>query len=84
MVLHAKLARTMGVEDDNAIVMVDGDVLSINEQGARLDERVSAEYVYVDGLGVGDVDTVVLRDRLHLATDGMVVVVLTIDKRTGS
>ena len=42
-----------------------------------------ADYVYVDGLGVGDVDHVVLRDRQHLATDGMVVVILAVDKQTG-
>jgi ribonuclease J len=83
LVLHAQLAKTMGVAEENAFVLVDGDVLDISESGARVDERVPADYVYVDGLGVGDVDHVVLRDRLHLATDGMVVVVLTIDKQTG-
>ncbi|HXH20750.1 MAG TPA: ribonuclease J [Dehalococcoidia bacterium] len=83
MVLHAQLAKSMGVAEENAFVMVDGDVLEISETGARLAEKVPADYVYVDGLGVGDVDHVVLRDRLHLATDGMVVVVLTIDKKTG-
>ncbi len=83
LVLHAQLARTMGVADENAFVLVDGDVLDIDEAGATVTGRVPADYVYVDGLGVGDVDHVVLRDRLHLATDGMVVVVLTIDKQTG-
>jgi ribonuclease J len=83
LVLHAQLARTMGVKEENAFVLVDGDVLDIDEAGARLAERVPADYVYVDGLGVGDVDHIVLRDRLHLATDGMVVVVLSIDKKTG-
>jgi ribonuclease J len=83
MVLHAQLAKSMGVAEENTFVMVDGDVLEIDEDGASLADRVPADYVYVDGLGVGDVDHVVLRDRLHLATDGMVVVVLTIDKQTG-
>src|SRR5439155_13418546 len=74
LVLHAELARTMGVALDNAMVLVDGDVLEISPDGVETNERVPADYVYVDGLGVGDVDHVVLRDRLHLATDGMVVI----------
>jgi ribonuclease J len=84
LVLHAKLARTMGVAHDNAFVLVDGDVLELDGERARVRERaVSADYVYVDGLGVGDVDHVVLRDRQHLATDGMVVIIIAIDKKTG-
>jgi ribonuclease J len=83
LVLHAELARTMGVEPENAMVLVDGDVLAFRADGVDTSERVPADYVYVDGLGVGDVDHVVLRDRLHLATDGMVVIILTLDKQTG-
>jgi ribonuclease J len=83
MVLHAELARQMGVEEDNAIVMVDGDVLELDGETAIMGDRIPADYVYVDGLGVGDVDHIVLRDRQHLATDGMVVIVLAVDKQTG-
>jgi ribonuclease J len=83
LVLHAQLARHMGVANDNAIVMVDGDVLELDADGAEMLDRIPADYVYVDGLGVGDVDHVVLRDRQHLATDGMVVIVLAVDKQTG-
>jgi ribonuclease J len=83
LVLHARLAREMGVQEDNAIVMVDGDVLELDGENATMRERIQADYVYVDGIGVGDVDNVVLRDRQHLATDGMVVVVLSVDKQTG-
>jgi ribonuclease J len=83
LVLHAHLAESLGVLQENTFVMVDGDRLEIDETGARLRDRVSADYVYVDGLGVGDIDHVVLRDRQHLATDGMVVVVIAVDKRTG-
>jgi ribonuclease J len=84
LVLHAQLARTMGVADENAIVMVDGDVLELDENSAEITDHIESDYVYVDGLGVGDVDHVVLRDRQHLSTDGMVVVVLAIDKQTGA
>jgi ribonuclease J len=83
LVLHANLAQSLGVPEENTFVMVDGDVLEIGETGAHLGDRVSADYVYVDGLGVGDVDHVVLRDRQHLATDGMIVVVIAVDKRSG-
>jgi ribonuclease J len=83
LVLHVNLAQSLGVPEENTFVMVDGDVLEIGETGAHLGDRVSADYVYVDGLGVGDVDHVVLRDRQHLATDGMIVVVIAVDKRSG-
>jgi ribonuclease J len=83
LVLHARLAQSLGVPEENTFVLADGDVLEIDEAGARLHDRVSADYVYVDGLGVGDIDHVVLRDRQHLATDGMIVVVIAVDKRSG-
>jgi ribonuclease J len=84
MVLNARLAQTMGVESDNAFVLMDGDMLEMDGESAVVYEHaVPADYVYVDGIGVGDVDHVVLRDRQHLATDGMVVVILALDKQTG-
>jgi ribonuclease J len=83
LVLHRELARQMGVAEDNAIVLIDGDVLELDGETAEVTEHVPADYVYVDGSGVGDVDNVVLRDRQHLATDGMVVIVLAVDKQTG-
>jgi len=83
LALHADIASAVGVPNENIFVMVDGDVLEIDEKGARIAGRVPADYVYVDGLGVGDIDHLVLRDRHHLATDGMVVVILAIEKSTG-
>jgi len=83
MVLHARLAQTMGVPEENTHVLVDGDVLELDGENAVVAEHIPAEYVYVDGIGVGDVTQIVLRDRLHLATDGMVVVILAVDKQTG-
>jgi ribonuclease J len=83
LVQHRDLARQMGVADENAFVMIDGDVLEIDAEHAEVRERVAADYVYVDGIGVGDVDNVVLRDRQHLSTDGMVVIVLAVDKQSG-
>ncbi|HWO94239.1 MAG TPA: ribonuclease J [Dehalococcoidia bacterium] len=83
LVHHADLATQMGLPRENVFVLEDGDVLELDRDQAYLEERVPASYVYVDGLGVGDVDHVVLRDRWHMATDGTVVVVVTMDKQTG-
>ncbi len=83
LVLHRQLAITLGMSEEDAITLTNGDVLEIDEDGARIVDHVSAEYVYVDGLGVGDVDHIVLRDRQHLASDGMVVVVVALDRQHG-
>ena len=83
LVLHRELALTLGMAPEDAIVMVDGDIMEIDADGARITGHIPAEYVYVDGLGVGDVDHIVLRDRLHLASDGMVVVVVALDRQKG-
>ena len=83
MVLHADLASSLGMPDENIFVMSDGDVLEIDQKGAEITGTIPADYVYVDGLGVGEIDHVILRDRNHLANDGMVVVILAIEKKTG-
>ena len=83
MVLHADLASSLGMPDENIFVMSDGDILDIDQKGAKITGTIPADYVYVDGLGVGDIDHVILRDRHHLANDGMVVVILAIEKKTG-
>ncbi|MSQ61381.1 MAG: ribonuclease J [Dehalococcoidia bacterium] len=83
LVHHAQLGTQMGIDPQNIFVLEDGDVLEIDDQEAYIEGHVSGDYVYVDGLGVGDVDSLVLRDRKHLASDGMVVVIVTIEKRTG-
>ena len=83
MSLHAKLAQDMGVPAERVFVLEDGDVWETDGITAQVVDRVSADHVYVDGLGVGDIDHVVLRDRRHLASDGMVVVVIAVDKQTG-
>lgn len=75
---HARLAASTGVPDENIFIMENGDVLEIDQEGARLGERVQAGMVFVDGLAIGDFRDVVLRDRHHLATDGIVIVVVTV------
>ncbi|MFN0096483.1 MAG: ribonuclease J [Dehalococcoidia bacterium] len=83
LVIHAKLAESVGVPEGNAFVLTDGDVLEINDEFAAAAGRVPASYVYIDGLGIGDVDQHILRDRAHLSTDGVVVVIATVEKQTG-
>ena len=69
--------------EKNIFVLTDGDVLELDKENARISGQVPADYVYVDGLGVGDIDHVILRDRHHLASDGMVVIIVAIEKKTG-
>src|SRR5207245_3928730 len=83
LVRHARLAMDVGVAPDKSFVLTNGDVLEIDERGARLGEKVQAGVVYVDGLGVGDVSHAVMRDRLSIGSDGFFMVVITIEQRTG-
>ena len=83
LVLHRELAIQLGMDPDDAFVLTDGDVLSIHADGAEVSGSVPADYVYVDGLGIGEIDDFVLRDRQRLADDGLVVLVAAIDRHTG-
>jgi ribonuclease J len=80
---HARIARESGVAAKDITIVEDGDVLVLDTGRVRRGDRVRAGMVLVDGLGVGDVGPVVLRDRRHLAEDGILVCVLTIDSQTG-
>jgi len=80
--MHSTIARSMGLPADNVFTLEDGDILEIGEAGARVTGRASADWVYVDGLAVG-IDRIVLRDRAHLAGDGVIVAIVAVDKHTG-
>ena len=82
--IHAKLAREMGMSSDHIIISEIGRVIELTANSARLSGTVTAGQVFVDGYGVGDVGSVVLRDRRHLAQDGMIVVVLSMSGEDGS
>ena len=82
--LHAKLAQEMGMDPRNILVSEIGRVIELTPNSAKLAGTVTAGKVFVDGYGVGDVGSVVLRDRRHLAQDGMVVVVLSLSGEDGS
>ena len=82
LVANAALAEVMGIARDKVFVCEDGDVLEVSERGVEMAGRVAAGYLYVDGI-VGDVGSGVLRDRRLLASEGVVVVVVTVDIQTG-
>ena len=84
MQIHAKLARDMGMPPQNVIISDLGRVIELTADSARLNGTVTAGQVFVDGYGVGDVGSVVLRDRKHLAQDGMIVVVLSMSGEDGA
>jgi ribonuclease J len=81
---HAELARETGIDDDRIVVVEDGESVELDADSIRRGEKISAGLVFVDGLGVGDVEKVVLRDRRHLAEDGFLVVSLILDRDTGA
>ncbi|NLY42780.1 MAG: ribonuclease J [Clostridiaceae bacterium] len=81
---HAYLAHKTGIPEENIFVMSIGDVLELDEVSAKVTGKVSAGKVLIDGLGVGDVGNIVLRDRKLLSQDGLVIVVITIEKEYGT
>ncbi len=81
---HAKIAQEMGVDPNNALVAQIGNVIEINGDTMRVVSQAPAGRVLVDGLGVGDVGSIVLRDRKHLAQDGLIIVVIAIEKASHS
>ncbi len=83
LTLHAQLAQSVGIPKENIFVLEDGEILELNPQAGKITGKVSAGNVYVDGLSVGDIGTVVLRDRRMLSRDGMVVVIIVINRQTG-
>ncbi len=79
---QAKIARELGIEKENIFILHSGDVLEFRDEHAAVTGKVPVGAILVDGLGVGDVGNVVLRDRQHLAEDGILIVVLALDSYT--
>ena len=80
---HAELAVELGMPENNVFVMQTGEVLELDKNSAGVTNRIPTGNVLVDGLGVGDVGNIVLRDRKHLSEDGLMIVVVTISKEDG-
>ncbi len=83
LVAHKETAKKLGYDDKDVFLMTNGRVLELNENEAKLTTTVPFGKVMVDGLGVGDVGNIVLRDRQHLSQDGLIIVVITMDSSTG-
>ncbi|MBC8059143.1 MAG: ribonuclease J [Clostridiaceae bacterium] len=81
---HAKLAQKLGMEGQNIFTLETGQVLELNQDEASISGRVPTGDIFVDGIGVGDVGNIVLRDRRNLAQDGMLTVVVTIERASYS
>lgn len=83
LVLHAKLAHSMDIAADRIVVAEDGDIIEVTSDAIQVKDHAACGNVFVDGLGVGDVGQIVLRDRQVLAQDGILLMILTVDKETG-
>ena len=81
---HIELAVKLGLHPNNGIIADVGDVIEVTRDSIRKNGTVQSGHVFVDGLGVGDVGNIVLRDRKHLSQDGILTVVVTIEKESGS
>ena len=83
LIAHAETAEKIGIPHENIFIMKNGRVLEITQDEAKINGTVPAGKVMVDGLGIGDVGNIVLKDRQHLAQDGLIIVVLAMDASTG-
>lgn len=80
---HSRIAQSVGIPEEYVFVMDNGDCLEIDDDGAHLADRVESGIVYVDGVSVGDVGQVIIRDRQHMSQDGLITVVVAIDAQNG-
>jgi ribonuclease J len=83
LVLHARLAYSLGIPEEHIVVAEDGDIVEVTPDAIKPVDHTTSGNVFVDGLSVGDVGQIVLRDRKVLSQDGILMVVLTVDKETG-
>ena len=83
LMAHGETAKMMGVKKENIFMMTNGRILELNQDKAKLTGTVPNGKILVDGLGVGDVGNIVLRDRQHLSQEGLIIIVLTMDKVSG-
>lgn len=81
-VTHGQLAQSMGIDKERVFILSSGDVLELDEENGSVVDKVEAQGIFVDGLGVGDVGNVVLRDRQHLSENGLLIIVLTLQRYT--
>ncbi len=80
---HAKLAEELGINKDKIFIIDNGDVLKITKNGVKKSDSIRTGRVFVDGKGIGDIEDLVLRDRMRLSTDGFIVIVVLVNNTTG-
>ncbi len=83
LIAHAETAEKIGIPHENIFIMKNGRILEVGENEARINGNVQSGKIMVDGLGIGDVGNIVLKDRQHLSQDGLIIVVLAMDGETG-
>ena len=83
LIAHSETAQSMGIDKENIFMISNGNVLEMSKNNAQITGTVPNGRILVDGLGIGDVGNVVLRDRQHLSQDGLIIIVLTMDSSTG-
>jgi ribonuclease J len=84
LIYHSMLAKKLGIPKENVFIMNNGDILDISGDEAKKNGNINSGRVFIDGKGFGDVKEIVLRDRQRLAHDGVVLVILAVEKKTGS
>lgn len=82
LIRHAELAEKLGIDKEHVVILSSGDVLELSEEKAKVVDKVPAQGILVDGLGVGDVGNIVLRDRQHLSENGLLIVVATLERHS--
>ena len=83
LIAGGNLAKELGMDDDHVFILEAGDVLELSEETGKVVSKVTARGIYVDGLGVGDVGNIVLRDRQSLSENGVIIVSLALERKTG-
>jgi ribonuclease J len=83
LVAHAKLGKALGIPEDHIVIAEDGDIIEVSPEGIQKADHHPCGNIFVDGLGVGDIGSIVMRDRQVLAQDGILMAILTVDKETG-
>ncbi|HEY7358096.1 MAG TPA: ribonuclease J [Ktedonobacterales bacterium] len=83
LVAHARLGKSLGIPEDHIVIAEDGDIIEVSPEGISKADHYPCGNIFVDGLGVGDIGSIVMRDRQVLAQDGILMAILTVDKETG-
>jgi ribonuclease J len=80
---HSETARSVGIDEKNIFIMKNGDILELNEQKLKLVDSIDIQNIFIDGKGIGDISDIVIKERQHLAADGIVAVIITLSREDG-